>query len=216
MNAVFTKALVRGPLLYGGTFDPVHAGHLAVALAVAHAATEPVALMPAALPPHRATPGATDQQRLAMLGLAVRDEPQLRVDDRELRRQGASYTVLTVRECVAAGQFPVLILGWDAFCGLPSWREPETLLAHAVLIVLPRPQAADLPAMLAPQWARRQPLSAMTLNESRPGDVLFCAMPEHPASATAIRAALAAGERYPTGLPVAVADYIHEHRLYAS
>lgn len=203
------------PLLYGGTFDPVHDGHLAVARAVAAAAGQPVALMPAALPPHRARPGASDSQRLAMLRLAIADQPQLRVDDRELQRHGPSYSVLSLRECAAAGQLPALILGWDAFCGLPGWREPEAILALAVCIVLPRPHAAAVPTGLQARWAARQPLSPASLARAKPGDVLFCSMPEHPASATAIRAALAAGERYPDGLPRAVADYIYEQRLYA-
>lgn len=203
-------------LLYGGTFDPVHAGHLAVACAVAQAAEQPVTLMPAALPPHRPKPGASDRQRLAMLALALRDYPQLRLDDRELRRAGPSFSVLTLREAVSQGERPVLVLGWDAFCGLPSWREPEAILALAPIVVLPRPQLSPLPDALQGHWAARQPLSPASLAKARPGDVLSCAMAEHPASATAIRAALRAGERYPDGLPTAVADYIHEHRLYES
>lgn len=215
MSAVGPNTPVA-PLLYGGTFDPVHEGHLLVARTVAEVAQQPVFLMPAALPPHRAQPGASDQQRLAMLQQAVRDQPRLAIDDRELHRQGASYTVLSLRECAAAGQRPGLILGWDAFCGLPGWREPESIYALAVLIVLPRAQGQALPAALAERWQQRQALSAQTLARARPGDVLFCNMPEHPASATAIRAALRAGMRYPAGLPSAVADYIHEQNLYAS
>lgn len=203
-------------ILYGGTFDPVHEGHLAVARAVATAAGQPVALMPAALPPHRAEPGASDRHRLAMLACAIRNQPLLRCDDRELRRHGASYTVLTLRDSIAAGERPALVLGWDAFCGLPTWREPDAIVALAILIVLPRPQPTPLPPSLQAAWAARQPLSAASLAKARPGDVLFCTMPEHPASATAIRAALRAGEPYPIGLPPAVADYIREHHLYAS
>ena len=214
--SVATNTAASTPILYGGTFDPVHEGHLAVANAVASAAGQTVALMPAALPPHRPEPGASDQHRLAMLACALRDQPQLRCDDRELRRQGPSYSVLTLRDSVAAGERPALVLGWDAFCGLPTWREPEAIAALAVLIVLPRPQATALPESLRSAWAARQPLSAASLAKARPGDVLFCTMPEHPASATAIRAALRAGETYPFGLPPAVADYIHEHHLYAS
>ena len=216
------KHMRVAPVLYGGTFDPIHDGHLAVARAVATAAEQPVQLMPAALPPHRATPGASDAHRLAMLQRAIANEPNLRVDDRELRRQGASYTVLTVRECAAQGQLPALVLGWDAFCGFPGWREPEVLLQQAVLIVLPRaasqataPSEA-LPALLQARWARRQQLTAQALQQAEPGDVLFCVMPEHPASATAIRAALRAGQQQPDGLPAAVAAYIREHHLYAS
>lgn len=204
------------PLLYGGTFDPVHQGHLAVAHAVADAAGQAVQLLPAALPPHRAQPGASDQQRLAMLQLAIAGDQTLSVNDRELRRGGPSYSVLTLRECAAAGQRPALILGWDAFCGLPTWREPDAIRQLAVLIVLPREQDRELPSGLQGCWAARRPLSAASLAEAAAGDVLFCAMPFHPASATAIRAALRAGERYPEGLPKAVADYIEEQNLYAS
>lgn len=203
-------------LLYGGTFDPIHAGHLAVARAVASAAGQPVTMLPAALPPHRPQPGASDSQRLAMLQQAVQADPCLLVSDQELRRSGPSYTVLTLRECQALARPVALVLGWDAFCGLPQWREPEAILALAILIVLPRPQVAQVPALLHARWQARRPLDPASLREARPGDVLFCSIPEHPASATAIRSALQRGERYPEGLPAAVADYIHEQGLYAS
>ncbi|NQD36629.1 nicotinate-nucleotide adenylyltransferase [Permianibacter sp. IMCC34836] len=216
-SAVTLASEKVGPLLYGGTFDPVHQGHLQVARAVAEAAGQPVRMMPAALPPHRAEPGATDQQRLAMLQLAIADQPLLQLDDRELHRSGPSYSVLTLRECAAANERPALILGWDAYCGLPSWREPEAILTLAILIVVPRPQAsASLPAPLQRGWSARRPLSASSLAEAHAGDVLLCPMPEHPASATAIRTALRAGVRCPEGLPAAVAAYIEEHKLYAS
>jgi len=225
-----------GPLLYGGTFDPIHEGHLTVARTVAQASGQPVHLMPAALPPHRAAPGASDQQRLAMLRLAIGTESQLRVDDRELQRNGPSFTVLTLRECVAAGQRPVLILGWDAFCGLPGWREPEAIMMLAILIVVPRPEprpeprpdlkwhansstaspVTEVPSTLQSNWHKRQELSPATLATARAGDVLFCPMPEQPISATAIRLAIAAGERPLAGLPRVVAAYIDEQKLYES
>ncbi len=212
---------VRDVVLFGGTFDPVHDGHLAVASAVCAAADPDCFLfMPSALPPHRATPQVTAEHRLAMLQQAIAGHPHWRVDDCELRRAArgeASYTVMTLREKHAADadRRYTLVLGWDALLGLPQWREPEAILQLCRIIVLPRAgeqMAADHP--LAARWQQRRILDAAQLRTAPAGTLLECAMPVHPASATAIRAALAEGHRHPPHLPAAVADYIERHQLY--
>src|SRR5690606_4964519 len=115
--------------LYGGTFDPVHNGHLAIARTAATALGCRVRLMPAADPPHRPPPGASAHQRASMLDLAVEGDDLLCVDRREMQRDGPSYTVQTLRDLRAAEpDTPVaLLVGADSFLGLPAWREWEAL-----------------------------------------------------------------------------------------
>src|SRR5690606_32619729 len=125
-------------VLYGGTFDPVHLGHVAVARAARDALDAEVAFMPAADPPHRAPPGAPAADRAAMLDIAIAGEPRLQLDLRELRREGRSWTVDTLR-ALRAGigmDAPVaLLVGADSFAALPTWKEWRALfgLAHFVV-----------------------------------------------------------------------------------
>ena len=130
-------------ILYGGTFDPVHAGHLAVAIAARDTLHADVAFVPAADPPHRPAPGASAAQRAAMVALAIAGTPGLSLDERELRRDGPSWTVLTLEQARAeAGPSAPLawLVGADAFRGLPTWHRWETLagLAHLVVAVTTR------------------------------------------------------------------------------
>ncbi|WP_267120270.1 nicotinate-nicotinamide nucleotide adenylyltransferase, partial [Xanthomonas sacchari] len=117
-------------LIYGGTFDPIHNGHLAIARAARDAFGVPVRLMPAADPPHRPAPGADAQQRCAMLALAIADTPGLVLDLHEVRRAQArpgvaSYSIDTVRELRAelGADAPLaLLIGSDSFVGFNGWR----------------------------------------------------------------------------------------------
>lgn len=116
--------------LFGGTFDPVHLGHLRAAWEAAEALEADVHLLPAHVPPHRAQPVASSAQRLALLRAALRGQDRLLVDERELRRRGPSYTVDTLRELrgeIGAQRPLLLLLGADAFAGLPSWHEWRAL-----------------------------------------------------------------------------------------
>ena len=118
----------------GGTFDPVHIGHLRGALEVAETlGLDEVRLVPNFRPPHREAPNSSAQDRLAMVQLAVQDVPPLAVDARELERDRPSYTLDTLeslREELDQQDQIHLIVGWDAFCGLPSWHRWEELLDH--------------------------------------------------------------------------------------
>jgi len=135
--------------LLGGTFDPVHIGHLRSALEVADAlALDELRVMPNARPPHRDTPQVSPQQRLEMVRLAVEGITPLVVDDRELKRDKPSYTVDTLelmRAELAADDQLFLLLGLDSFCGLPSWHRWEDLLQHCHILVLQRPDADSEP-----------------------------------------------------------------------
>lgn len=134
--------------LFGGTFDPIHFGHLRAAFELAELLDlERVLFIPAADPPHRGRPLADAQTRLAMVRAALEDEDGFAVDDRELRRPGPSYTVLTLEELRREyGATPlVLLLGMDAFLGLPTWHRWQELLGLAHVAVAHRP-GATLPS----------------------------------------------------------------------
>lgn len=132
--------------LLGGTFDPVHHGHLRIALEAKEALglTE-VRFIPCRQPPHRGDASATAQQRLDLLRLACGDMPGFAVDTRELERPGPSYMVDTLASLRAErGDEPLcLILGWDAFLGLPGWHRWQNLLDYAHLAVVQRPGSTD-------------------------------------------------------------------------
>lgn len=205
-------------ILYGGTFDPVHAGHLAIARAAHEALGVPVHLMPAADPPHRPPPGASAAQRVAMLALALATEPGLGLDLRELQRDGRSWSVDTLRGLRGeiGPQAPVaLLVGADSFAGLPTWKSWRELFDLAHFVVASREGGdEDLPAELEDALAGRVAVSADELGQAPAGRVLWLRQPLHPHSATAIRARIAAGQPWRHLVPVPVADYIQAHDLY--
>jgi nicotinate-nucleotide adenylyltransferase len=212
-------------LLYGGTFDPVHAGHLAVARAARDELGASVRLVPAADPPHRDATGADAAQRTHMLELAITDgqgraEPGLEVDRRELARSGASYTVDTLRE-VRAELGPAAPLAWitgdDSFRSLPDWHGWEALfdLAHFVVALRPGHSLENLPPALAGRVASRWVERPADLLAAPAGALYRLHFPPRPESASAIRRDLAAG-RTPAGLPEAVARYIRVTGLYGA
>jgi nicotinate-nucleotide adenylyltransferase len=210
--------------LLGGTFDPVHYGHLRFADDVRLAlGLSEVRLVPAGDPPHRGSPSASAADRLAMLQLAVAEFPGLVVDDRELRRDGKSYTVLTLTDL--RREFPesplLLLLGADAFRGLPTWHRWRDLFDLAHLVVVDRPGVgleASLPAPLLPIWRERLTVDAKDLLSTPAGAILVQPIAPVNVSATAIREHIAkgtgAGEKWRGLLPPAVLAYIDLHRLY--
>jgi nicotinate-nucleotide adenylyltransferase len=133
----------------GGTFDPVHIGHLRGALEVAETlALDELRLTPSARPPHRDKPQVSAKDRLAMVECAVAGVAPLVVDARELQRDKPSYTIDTLelmRAELAVSDQVFLLLGWDAFCGLPTWHRWEELLQHCHILVLQRPDADSEP-----------------------------------------------------------------------
>lgn len=210
--------------ILGGTFDPIHYGHLCAARE-AKAALElgELRLVPAGDPPHRAAPGASAAHRLAMLKLAVREFPDLAIDGRELSRIGKSYTVDTLAEL--RGEDParplVLLVGVDTFAGLPGWHRWREVfdLAHVAVVTRPGMTLAEaLSGGLRDEWQKRRANGPEALESAHGGAILPVAVQPRPISATAIRAALARG---PSGiddvralLPAAVLTYIDQHHLY--
>ncbi|MDF1536505.1 MAG: nicotinate-nucleotide adenylyltransferase [bacterium] len=128
--------------IFGGTFDPVHNGHITVAGEFAEAFDlDRVFMMASANPPHRSATSATAGQRYEMLCLAVQQDPRLVSSDMEIRRRGLSYTLDTVEEISArhGSAIPWLALGADAFAEISTWYRPADVLARVHLVVLTRP-----------------------------------------------------------------------------
>jgi nicotinate-nucleotide adenylyltransferase len=184
-------------VILGGTFDPVHIGHLRVALEAAEALGAPVRLMPAHVPPHRPAPVASAAQRVALLQAALAGQERLQLDTRELDRREPSYTVDTLRGMRAefgAVRSLILLLGADAFAGLPTWHHWRDLFELAHIAVLTRPgHAAALPAELAAAIASRRTARVADLHATPCGCVLDLTVTPLEISASRVRALLAAG-----------------------
>jgi nicotinate-nucleotide adenylyltransferase len=210
--------------IFGGTFDPVHYGHLRAAAEVRDALDlMELRLVPARDPPHRGTPSATAAHRVEMLKLALAEFPQLAIDTREIDRIGKSYTVDTLREL--RNEQPdrplVLVVGADAFAGLPQWHRWRELprLAHIAVVTRPGTRLEDaLHGPLAELWQNRHRESKVQLETAPAGAILTVPVTPQPISATAIRAALAQGRKEIAQvrglLPAAVLAYIDHHQLY--
>lgn len=193
--------------IFGGTFDPVHLGHLSVAWEAAELLDAEVRLLPASVPPHRDAPVASAIQRAAILREALKGQARLVLDTRELDRSGPSYTIDTLHELRAEqGDRPlVLLVGADAFAKLASWHRWRELFEVAHLGVLSRPGvSAVLPEELEREVAGRRVVAAADLRCLPAGKVIELAVTPLEISATRIRALLAAGRdpRYllPAGL----------------
>ncbi|HEU4813497.1 MAG TPA: nicotinate-nucleotide adenylyltransferase [Xanthomonadaceae bacterium] len=210
------------PLLvfHGGTFDPVHCGHLAIAEAARDRLGTTVQLLPSADPPHRAPTGADATHRAAMLALAVDGRAGLEVDSRELDRGVPTRTIDTLRSVrrESGDDLPIaFVVGADSFRGLPGWKGWPGLLDEAHWVVAGRaghPVDASLPPGLAAMVEHRWTEDADALRATRGGCLLRLDQPLHGASASQVRALVAAGGPWRTLVPAAVAAYIDHHRLY--
>jgi nicotinate-nucleotide adenylyltransferase len=205
--------------IFGGTFNPVHYGHLRSALElVERLQLEQLRLMPSAQPPHREAPQCSAAHRAAMLELAVAGEPRLACDPRELQRAGKSYTIdslIELRSELGADTGLCMVLGCDAVLAISSWHRWQELLDWAHIVVIARP-GWELPGTGAvAQWLsahrlddpcalRQQPAGGIVIEELRPLAI----------SSTEIRALLAAGRSARYLMPQSVLDYIQTHQLY--
>jgi nicotinate-nucleotide adenylyltransferase len=211
--------------ILGGTFDPIHYGHLRFAAEVRAAlGLAQMHLVPSGVPPHRAAPVASSEDRLAMTTLGCAEFPGLVADGREVRRAGPSYTVVTLQELHSQDrQRPLaLLLGSDALHGLATWYHWEQIFTLAHLVVVERPgeafDAEKLPPALREQCERRLTTDPSRLSRGLAGTILRLTVAPQPISATAIRAALArgaAGRAEVVGLlPATVLAYIDRNQLY--
>ncbi|GLZ84195.1 nicotinate-nucleotide adenylyltransferase [Pseudomonas sp. BN414] len=204
--------------LFGGTFDPVHIGHLRSAVEVAEQfGFDELRLIPSARPPHRDSPRVSAAQRLEMVRLAVAGVAPLVVDDRELKRERPSWTIETLESLRAeldADDQLFLLVGWDAFCGLPSWHRWSELLDHCHILVLQRPDAdSEAPEDLRDLLAARSAVDPQSL-QGPAGQIAFVWQTPLAISATQIRQLLGEGRSARFLVPDAVLAYIHAHDLY--
>jgi len=204
--------------LLGGTFDPVHYGHLRCAeQARRDLALEYLYLLPAGQPPHRGEPQASVAQRLEMLALARAEFPRLLIDDRETRRAGPSYMVDTLQELRTIHQRrPLLLLiGQDAANQLHSWHRWRRLFELAHIVILTRPEARiEYEPDLAEQVGLRAAGVARDLSASPAGRILQLDVAPVDVSATAIKRLIRSGNTPVGMLPEPVLAYITENRLY--
>jgi nicotinate-nucleotide adenylyltransferase len=204
--------------IFGGTFDPIHFGHLRTAfeLLLALRLAE-VRLVPAGNPPHRGAPLCDAQYRLAMVRAAIADQPGLVVDDREIRRGGPSYTVLTLRELRAeAPTRPIcLLVGMDAFLGLPQWHEWRSVLDLAHVVVAHRPGwTAPGSGTLGELLAVRATQRVEDLHETVAGRIHVRPVTQLEISSTDLRDLIVAGRDPRYLLPDSVRALIHDTGCY--
>ncbi len=205
--------------IFGGTFDPVHFGHLRCALEMrALLGLDQVLMVPASVPPHRESPSVGAEERLQMVELAIMGESSLQVDDRELRRGGPSYMVDTLRSLqheYGDEANLVLLLGSDAFAGLTKWHLWEQI-----------PQLAHVGVMARPGWQQGEgddwvdgdratwSQDPLALREQESGVVIRSEVSQLEISATQIRELCLRGGSARFLLPDLVWDYIETNRLY--
>jgi len=207
-------------VFYGGTFDPVHDGHVAVALAARDMLDADIHVMPTADPPHRDPPGASARARADMLRLAIAGKPGLILDLREVERGGRSWSVDTL-QALRAQLGPDAAIAWlvgaDSFRGLDTWKSWETLFDLTHFVVAGRaghPIRDGLPEPLQDALQGRWVTTPADLRASPTGRVLALEQALHAHSATDVRARIAAGLPWRDRVPPAVAAYIIRHRLY--
>jgi len=204
--------------IFGGTFDPIHYGHLRTAFELLQAlGLGELRLVPAGRPPHRAAPLCDADRRLEMLRAAAAGQPGFVVDDRELRRDGPSYTVTTLRELRAeAPARPLcLIVGMDAFLGLPQWHEWRALVELAHLVVAHRPGwSAPREGPLGELLAQRRTERVADLHAAPSGRVHVRAVTQLEISSSAVRELIVAGSDPRYLLPDAVRAIIRDTGCY--
>ena len=219
MNTPDANGPDRGPIgIFGGTFDPIHYGHLRTAFELWQTLKlSEVRFMPSGNPPHRVRTLADAALRVAMVRAAVADQPPFVVDDREVRRAGASYTVDTLTELRA--EFPdrslCLMLGMDAFLGLPKWHQWRDLLELAHLVVAHRPgwrapSMGPLGELLVDRGTGR----IGDLHEARSGCIYIHAVTQLEISSTEVRKSIAAGRDPRYLMPDAVRAIIEDTGCY--
>ncbi len=204
--------------VFGGTFDPIHYGHLRTAFEMLQALRfEEVRFIPCGGPPHRGVTYARADERLAMVQVAVNDQPGFVVDDREIRRDGPSYSIDTLHELRA--EFPErsvgLIVGMDAFLGLPRWHRWQEILDTAHIVVAHRPgwKAPDIGA-LGDLLTNHGTHRVDDLHEATAGKIHIHAVTQLEISSTEIRELVEAGRDPRFLMPDAVRDVIASTGCY--
>lgn len=203
--------------IFGGTFDPIHIGHVHCALQVLQQCPlEQVRLMPCHLPPHRVTPGVSAQQRAEMVQLAIAEHPQLILETLELEQHRPSYSAISLQQLQQ--RYPQhklgFIMGMDAFNQFTSWHRWQDILHCADLIVCQRPEHSQLSSDSKALLTQHQMFDVQQLQQQQTGRILLLDNPLQDISATSLRQQLAHSKTPPKGLDTAVWNYIQQHQLY--
>ncbi len=211
--------------IFGGTFDPIHYGHLRLAEEMLELANlQQIRFIPTGTPPHRTAPDVSAQHRSAMVALAIADQPAFILDTREVRRTDKCYTVDTLGELrteLSATQPLCLLMGGDAFLQLHTWHAWEKLFELVHIVVGYRPGFAiaerihAAPGALQQHYQKRL-CAAVDLSRQACGGIAELAIPKLEISATMIRSRVAGNRSIRYLLPNPVADYIQQHHLYTS
>lgn len=204
--------------ILGGTFDPIHLGHLRLAIELYQALDlAQVHITPTYKPMYRKQPVASPEQRFAMVKCAVEGEPALFADDREIRRGGSTYTIDTLLEMrKEMPETPLcLLIGIDAFLGFASWNRWQEILGHAHLIVAHRPHFHLPPdGLIADLLHKHLQKETSFIHENMAGGILLRPITALEISATDIRKQIAMGRNPRYLLPDNVYDYINHHGIY--
>jgi nicotinate-nucleotide adenylyltransferase len=209
----------------GGSFNPIHHGHLLLADEILeNLGVDRLLFVPASVPPHKAPADlAPAADRFAMVQLAIAGHPGFAVTDLELRRPGPSYTVDTLRELGAGGDELFFVIGSETFLDLLSWRDPRQVAALARLVVIPRAGSPFDPQSAAAQKVLREiGLADSGFAHVTPGEplppraVLIAHVTSLPISASDLRRRVRAGRSLDYRVPPAVSDYVRGHRLYGA
>jgi len=214
MNQVPTNS----EFLFGGTFDPVHFGHLAIIDALQALAPHiPVRLIPCALPALKTQPDTLFEHRTTMLGLATRERQNIIIDQREADREGASFTVETLSSL--RHEFPhkafILVIGGDSLLDLKRWHQWQKLPPACHLLVINRPGIKEKTIRETMASCQFIPSKAFQLlTQQRSGLGFFLKMPEKLVSSTQIRHSIENNLELDSMLPQSVIKYIRDHHLY--
>jgi len=206
--------------IFGGTFDPVHYGHLrAASEAMERLAMTDLRLLPAGTPPHRHVPLASAEQRLEMLRLALSGHPDLWVDDREIRRSGKSYMVDTLKAIrLEEGDIPLLlVIGQDAANSLDTWHRWHELFVLAHIVIMRRPDSGHAySGVLSGEIRPRSTSDPSQLQQAPAGLVYSMEITQLAISSTDIRQQFEHGDSPRFLLPDSVIRYVLDHGLYGS
>ncbi len=204
--------------IFGGTFDPIHLGHLELAeQAYQQCQLQQVCFMPCyQSPTKRNLPVATGPERLAMLEIAIKDHEYFCTDDREIVRGGMSYMVDSLKSL--RQEYPeiplCLIMSMDAFAALDKWYHWQELITLAHLVVANRPESRQISDPVAELLQQHQVFQADKLQETTAGYIFYLQIPPNPISATQIRSMIKAGQEASSMVKPAVWNFIMQHKLY--
>lgn len=203
--------------IFGGTFDPIHIGHVHCALQVLkQCPIEQIRLMPCHLPPHRTSPGVSAQQRADMVKLAIANHQQLALERLELEQDRPSYTAVSLQQLQQRMPHCKLafIMGMDSFNQFTHWYQWQCILQQADVIVCRRPEYEQLSAASQALVDAKQIIDAELLQQPHVGRILLLDNPLLPTSATSLRQQLAKNHSQPDDIDPSVWNYIQQHQLY--